>query len=239
MLHSGPRFGKSKKYTSAKTYGFTNFLWNIFYSFGHFLADYRREFSDKKDGGGDVTNSSTVASSKVETKFGNVISRGRVGTSSATNTVDILNGVVGQNFDVDINDGNEKKTPATLAKFGGYDVVLAASAANSISGSPFVDKKMSTNKAKLFGGISNTGGGSKALLLFGNSAASPATSIRSGGLLLETSNPMTSASSPRLIAKTLSSPTCSEHQVNSTLGLLINDVMQIYRFSDSLPPLSH
>ena len=179
------------------------------------FSDYRREFSDKKDDVG----STGASSSKVETKFGNVISRGRVGTSSATNTVDILNGVVSQNgthgFDVDMVENNEKKTPATLAKFGGYDVVLAASAANSISGSPFVDKKMST-KAKLFGGISGGGSGSKALLLFGNSAASPATSIRSSGHVLETSNVMTSASaSPRLIAKTASSPTCSEHQVRA------------------------
>jgi hypothetical protein len=101
-----------------------------------------------------------------------------------------------------------------------------------MAGSPYVDKKMST-KAKLFGGISNSvgGNGSKALLLFGNAAASPATSIRSGGLLLESSihrnvessihrnvesstNQMNSISSPRMIAKNVSSPTCSEHQVH-------------------------
>ena len=89
-----------------------------------------------------------------------------------------------------------------------------------MSGSPYVDKKMSSTKAKLFGGISN-GNGSKALLLFGNAASSPATSIRSGGLLIETSNrrnvetsnQMNSISSPRMIAKNVSSPTCSEHQV--------------------------
>ncbi len=169
-------------------------------------------------------------SGKVETKFGNVISRGRVGTSSATNTVDILNGVVVSNqngsFDIDIVD--EKKTPSTLAKFGGYDVVLAASASNSMAGSPYVDKKVST-KAKLFGGISNSvgGNGSKALLLFGNAAASPATSIRSGGLLLEssihrnveTANQMNLISSPRMIAKNVSSPTCSEHQVHKKCKL--------------------
>lgn len=184
-----------------------------------FVSDYRREFCDKKDDGTTNVSTATATSSKVETKFGNVISRGRVGNSSTTNTVDILNGVVGgQNgtigFEVDIVDGSEKKTPATLAKFGGYDVVLAASAANSISGSPFVDKKMN-GKAKLFGGIatSGVGTGSKALLLFGNAAASPATSIRSGGLLLETVN---SASSPRMMPKTASSPTCSEHQVTKS-----------------------
>ena len=178
------------------------------------ISDYRREFCDKKDDGATNATASTSTSSKVETKFGNVISRGRVGNSSTANTVDILNGVVTQNgtigFEIDIVDGSDKKTPATLAKFGGYDVVLASSAANSISGSPYVDKKMSA-KAKLFGGISTSGvgTGSKALLLFGNAAASPATSIRSGGLLLETN----ATSSPRLLPKTISSPTCSEHQV--------------------------
>jgi hypothetical protein len=201
-----------------------------FVIYRYFFSDYRREFTDKKD---DVGSNS----GKVETKFGNVISRGRVGTSSATNTVDILNGVVvSQNgsFDIDIVD--EKKTPSTLAKFGGYDVVLAASASNSMAGSPYVDKKVST-KAKLFGGISNSvgGNGSKALLLFGNAAASPATSIRSGGLLLEssihrnvessmhrnveTTNQMNSISSPRMIAKNVSSPTCSEHQVHKKCKL--------------------
>jgi hypothetical protein len=91
----------------------------------------------------------------------------------------ILVSIISIGFDVDLVDAGEKKTPATLAKFGAYDVVLASSTANSISGSPFVDKKLAA-KGKIFGGIgtSGAGSGSKALLLFGNASASPATSIR-------------------------------------------------------------
>jgi len=63
----------------------------------YILIDYRRDFNDKKDDSG--ANGSCT---KVETKFGNVISRGRV---SATNTVDILSNVtqVKDSFDFSIS----------------------------------------------------------------------------------------------------------------------------------------
>jgi len=68
---------------------------------------------------------------------------------------------------------------------------------------------------KIFGGIGNCGGmsGSKALLLFGGSAASPATSIRSTGHVMESTNSIMGSSTPRLQPKGHMSPTCSEHQV--------------------------